>query len=190
MKSRTGYIYFDENKNRWVGRVMLPADPVTGKRKSVRRFGLTKTDVRKKLSKILVKIEDHGFVSIPTERMTFADLAKEFEERELIPAQYIGEKKVSGRRDLKAPKSWLKSLTEHFGKKKISQITHSDIKSYKHILIKRPVRRGRHSGNGVRTAPVVALICAQSSSSPQTLGCAGTSCSHLSQPILISSNES
>ena len=78
MKSRTGYTYFDKKKKRWVGRVMLPADPITGKRKSVRRFGLTEADVRKKLRKVVDKLEENGAVSIPAERMTFADLAKEY----------------------------------------------------------------------------------------------------------------
>jgi len=96
MKSRTGYTYFDQKKKRWVGRVMLPADPVTGKRKSVRRFGLTEADVRKKPRKIVGIIEDEGPASIPVERMTFADLAEEYEENELIPAEYIGEKRLPG----------------------------------------------------------------------------------------------
>lgn len=150
MKSRTGYTYFDQKKKRWVGRVMLPADPITGKRKSVRRFGLTEADVRKKLRKLVDTIEDKGLTSIPAERMTFADLAKEYEENELIPAQYIGEKKVAGRRDLRAPKAWLKSLTEHFGKKRLNQITFSDIKAYKLVLIRKPVRSKQQSSNDVR----------------------------------------
>jgi integrase len=150
MKSRTGYIYFDKKKRRWAGRVMLPADPVTGKRKSVRCFALTKTDVRKKMQKVLNKVENQGLASISPERMTFADLAREYAEHELIPAEYIGEKKVAGRRELRAPRAWLKSLTEHFGKKKLSQITYSDIKAYKFILIKKPVRNGKQSASDVR----------------------------------------
>jgi len=74
----------------------LPADPITGKRRSVRRFGLTEADVRKKLRKVVDKLEENDAVSITAERMTFADLAKEYEENELIPAEYIGEKKVAG----------------------------------------------------------------------------------------------
>jgi hypothetical protein len=149
MKSRTGYTYFDQKKKRWVGRVMLPADPVTGKRKSVRRFGLTEADVRKKLRKLVGLIEDEGTTSIPTDRMTFAELAKEYEENELIRAEYIGEKKVAGRRDLRSSKAWLKSLTEHFGKKRLSQITFGDIKAYKLVLIRRPVHYNQQSSNGV-----------------------------------------
>jgi len=102
------------------------------------------------MQNVLNKFENQGPESIPKERMTFADLAKEYEDRELIPAQYIGEKKVAGRRALTGPKAWLKSLTEHFGKKKLSDITFGDIKNYKLILIKRPVRSGKQSTNGVR----------------------------------------
>jgi hypothetical protein len=149
MKSRTGYTYFDQKKKRWVGRVMLPADPVTGKRKSVRRFGMTEAEVRKKLRKLVGLIEDEGATSIPVDRMTFAELAKEYEENELIPAEYIGEKMVAGRRDLRPSKAWLKSLTEHFGKKRLNQITFGDIKAYKLVLIRRPVHYNQQSSNGV-----------------------------------------
>jgi hypothetical protein len=89
MKSRTGYTYFDQKKKRWVGIVMLPADPVTGKRKSVRSFGLTEADVRKKLRKLVDIIEGEVPASIPVDRLTFADLAKEYEENEWIPVEYI-----------------------------------------------------------------------------------------------------
>ncbi len=150
MKSRTGYTYFDQKKKRWVGRVMLPADPVTGERKSVRRFGMTEADVRKKLRKLVDLIEDDGATSIPVDRMTFAELAKDYEENELIPAEYIGEKKVADRRDLRSSKAWLKSLTEHFGKKRLNQITFGDIKAYKLILIRRPVRSPQQNYNVVR----------------------------------------
>ena len=51
---------------------------------------------------------------------------------------------------MRAPKAWLKTLTEHFGKKRLNQITYSDIKTYKLILIKRPVRSTQQSTNGVR----------------------------------------
>lgn len=129
---------------------MLPADPVTGKRKSVRRFGLTEADVRKKLRKLVDIIEDEGATLIPIDRMTFAELAKEYEENELIPAEYIGGKKVAGRRDLRSSKAWPKSLTEHFRKKRLSQITFGNIKAYKLVLIRRPVRDPEQNSNDVR----------------------------------------
>jgi hypothetical protein len=32
MKARTGYLFYDESRKRWVGRVTFP-DPTTGKRR-------------------------------------------------------------------------------------------------------------------------------------------------------------
>jgi len=44
---------------------MLPGALITGKRKSVCRFGLTEAEVRKKLCKLSDIIEDEDPVSIP-----------------------------------------------------------------------------------------------------------------------------
>jgi IS1 family transposase len=59
--------------------------------------------------------------------MTFEDLAKVFEKKKLVKAKYVNGRKVSGRRDLSAPKAWLASLREYFGKKKLADLKHSDL---------------------------------------------------------------
>jgi hypothetical protein len=56
-------------------------------------------------------------------RMTFEDLAKVFEKKKLVKAKYVNGRKVSGRRDLSAPKAWLASLREYFGKKKLAEFS-------------------------------------------------------------------
>jgi hypothetical protein len=53
-------------------------------------------------------------------RMTFEDLAKVFEKKKLVKAKYVNGRKVAGRRELSAPKAWLASLLEYFGKKKLA----------------------------------------------------------------------
>ena len=87
---------------------------------------------------------------VPMKAYFYSGEIDEKPETGAIPAEYIGEKKVAGRRELRAPKAWLKSLTEHFGKKRLNQITFGDIKAYKLILIRRPVRNNQQFPNDVR----------------------------------------
>jgi integrase len=75
--------------------------------------------------------EQKGKVSVEPGKMTFADLAERFIKDRLIPAQYAGEKKVAGRRELSAPRAFLKALIEHFGRRKLADIKHSEIEQYK-----------------------------------------------------------
>ncbi|HKX31236.1 MAG TPA: site-specific integrase [Blastocatellia bacterium] len=141
MKSRTGYIFYDEGRKRWIAR-FAPVDAESGKQREFKRYCLTKTEARKKLQELVNNYEQRGPVLIAAERMTFADLASEYEEKRIIPAQYIGEKKVAGMRNTISPKLFLKSLTDHFGKKRLTAITHADLENYKLVLIKRPTRAG------------------------------------------------
>jgi hypothetical protein len=58
----------------------------------------------------------------------------------LIEAKYVNGRKVLGRRELSAPNSWLASLREYFGKKKLVSLKHSDLEDFKSHLADKPVR--------------------------------------------------
>ena len=109
MKSATGYIFFDEKKKRWVAR-FAPVNKVTGKQKEFKRLCLTKTEARKKLDELRQKYEKSGSGSINADKATFAFLAAKFKKERLVPAVYVGERKIAGRRDLTSPEGWLKQL--------------------------------------------------------------------------------
>jgi hypothetical protein len=79
---------------------------------------------------LLVVDQRRGPVLITAERVTFADLASEYEEKRILPAQCIGEKKVAGMRNTVSPKLFLKSLTDHFGKKRLTAITRADLENH------------------------------------------------------------
>jgi integrase len=130
MKTRTGYTYYDEKRKSWVAR-FAPIDPTTGKRQNLKRYADTKAEAARKLRKMIEEYEQKGEVSVEPGKMTFAELAERFKKERLIPAQYAGEKKVAGRRELSAPKAFLKALTEHFGRRKLADIKHADIEQYK-----------------------------------------------------------
>jgi hypothetical protein len=57
---------------------------------------------------LILKVGTAGFE--PT-----APLARKFREEKLIPAVYVGDKKIAGRRELTAPRAWLLQLEYCFG---------------------------------------------------------------------------
>ncbi|HEX9273244.1 MAG TPA: tyrosine-type recombinase/integrase [Candidatus Binatia bacterium] len=142
MKAKQGYVYFDKKRKRWIARYQ-PVDPITGERRNLKRYATTKIEANKKLDALKEKVSEGDPTAITPGKRTFADLAKEFEKKKLIPAEYIGEKKIAGRRELSAPQSWMKSLVKKFGRLPLASITHSHIEEYKRELAKRPTKNGK-----------------------------------------------
>lgn len=138
MKAKKGYVYFDNSRKRWVARFQ-PIDPLTGERSNLKQYAKTKTEAMEKLDALKEKARTTGVAVIAGKNLTFADLAQQYKEKKLIPAEYAGEKKIAGRRDLSAPNSWLESLVEKFGRLSLTFITHSLLEEYKRELAKRPV---------------------------------------------------
>jgi integrase len=87
----------------------------------------------RQLRKDLVKQLDspEGRTEIDTQRITFAKVAERYEEVRLIPAQYVGDRKIAGLRSVRSPKISIKRLIKHFGAARICSITHSQIDEYR-----------------------------------------------------------
>jgi hypothetical protein len=139
MKSITGYLYYDEDRNSWLGRVSF-RDPVTGKRIWRKCYGETKTEARKKLGELRQKLEKSGGISLDADKQTFVFLAQKFKKERLVPAVYVGERKIAGRRELTSPECWLKQLRFFFGPVKLNEITKGKIGQFKLWLSKLPTR--------------------------------------------------
>jgi len=142
MKAKKGYVYFDEKRKRWIARYQ-PVDPFTGERRNLKRYAKTKLEAMEQLDALKKNAREAEFRPLSSEKITFAALAEEYKKKKLIPAEYIGEKKIAGRRELSAPRSWLKSLVKKFGRLPLSSITHSHIEEYKRELAKRPTQNDK-----------------------------------------------
>jgi hypothetical protein len=139
VKLVTGYVVYDKNKKRWLGRITYK-DPMTGKRVWRKCYGQTKTEARIKLDGLRKKFEKSGGRSINADRTPFTFLAERFKRERLVPAVYVGEKKIAGRRDLISPEAWLKQLLFFFGPVKLNEITKGRIEQFKLWLSKLPTR--------------------------------------------------
>jgi integrase len=83
------------------------------------------------IDKFKKDLEKGGSDYVGAEKMTFADLAKEYKESKLVPAVMRRGRKVSGLKGLQSAQCHLKALIDHFGRRKIRTITHGSIEKFK-----------------------------------------------------------
>jgi integrase len=128
MKERTGFIT-ERNGNLYV---RICYTDSLGKKRELMRRAKDQADAEK-LRKKLVKQLDatDADKELKAERTTFAHVAIQYKDLYLIPAKYVGDRKVAGRRSLKSPLQWIERLIKRFGKAKIKSITHAQIDAYR-----------------------------------------------------------
>jgi len=138
------------SRKRWCARIN-PTDPETGRERPVRKYAQTKTEAERLLRGLLNEHEAAP-LALRSGQMTFAQLAAEYRKKKLIPAKYVGERKIAGRRELTAPESFLRSAEAFFGAKKIAAIRHSDLEAYRLHLADLPTRTGARSMAAINRA--------------------------------------
>jgi integrase len=135
MRARVGSVVRRKGRGRnakptWWARVTY-TDPVTGKRHDRQRRAENKVDAGDKVHELLAEIDATGGKSLSREHMTFLDLATYFEKQYLKPAEYVHGRKVAGVRSISPAMAAVKALKEHFGKRQLRGITHSDIRDFR-----------------------------------------------------------
>jgi integrase len=129
MKERTGFLVRRAGGQLYV---RISFTDSLGKRRELMRRAKDKQhakQLQKELSKQLDSIAAGGKVQAkPT---AFKELAQQYASTKLIPAQYVNERKIAGRRSLVAPKIYIQRLISHFGNVKLSNITHHQIDLYR-----------------------------------------------------------
>jgi integrase len=93
----------------------------------------------KLIDKWKAELDSQGEAYLDASKITFLQLAAEYEAKRLVPAEYRNEKKVKGMRDWKDARRRLKISIGHFGKKRIRSITYADIENFRDDLLGRPV---------------------------------------------------
>ena len=135
-----------------------------GKRKEKHIKAESKTHARELYEKMRRAFEDHGQETIDATRMIFRQLAEHYKKARLQPAEYKGDRKISGRRSYKAPLGYVATLVSPFGGKHIKSITHADIERFKQ----------KHPRRTEQSAPLPAStvslrFCAQCCALPSAL---------------------
>lgn len=134
MRRRKGFVTFDEKEDCWIARTSLTDD--NGKRRNIKRRAKSKSEAENKLATILRDIETEGKKVVDYNQMTFANLADFYEKRYLHDAVYVNNQKVSGLRDAASSLRHLRNFRNYFGRKKLREITHFDVQSYRDERLK------------------------------------------------------
>src|SRR5882724_1912521 len=147
MRARVGSIIRRKARGKgakptWWARVTY-TDPVTGKRHDRQRRAENKVDAGDLVHELLAELDATGGRSLAKEHMTFLDLATYFEKQYLKPAEYVDGRKVAGVRSLSPAIAAVNTLKEHFGKRQLRGITHSDIRSFRAERLATKTRAGK-----------------------------------------------
>lgn len=103
-----------------------------GKKRELMRRANDRKHARQLQKELVNKLDSSdGRAEIDAEKITFAKVAEQYEKVKLIPARYVGDRKIAGLRSVKSPKTYMKRLVEHFGKARIRSITHSQVDEYR-----------------------------------------------------------
>jgi len=110
-----------------------------GRRRELMRRAQNKKhaqELKKQLVKQLASVEPgKQRAELDAQKLTFAKVAAAYEAARLVPAQYVGDRIVSGLRSLRIPKPYLQRLVEHFGPARIRSITYSQVDEFRYSLL-------------------------------------------------------
>jgi integrase len=127
-RERTGYTGQDKH-GRWFYRYQYT--DASGKRLNIRRLASSESRAKIALRKALDKLEIVGDSVVEGERLRFRDLAKTYAAHSIVPARYIGDRKIAGRRSIAPVEIALAVLREHFANRLIKDIKHHDLELFK-----------------------------------------------------------
>lgn len=113
-----------------------------GKRHEVWRRAKSRTHAKELAEEIRGELAEHGEESVQATFNTFNQLADYYEKRYLVPAKFVEGRRVSGRRSLGPPKTYLKALRLYFGERRLRSITYEDLHEYKQVRFEVKVRPG------------------------------------------------
>jgi len=117
-----------------------------GKQRDLWRKAENRPHARKLIRELLQEIEQKSAAGLDASNMTFAELAAYYIEHYLKPAEYVGERKVSGVRGVRQALASVKPLQEYFGKRPLRLISYNEIKSYKQARLTTPTVHGKQRG--------------------------------------------
>jgi hypothetical protein len=141
MKSREGYVFFDERSKKWVARFSPFVNATT--RKNFTRSRATRRDALKALRELIQYYETKGAAALDTGNLSFEQLANRYREAKMMEAEFVGERKVAGMRAQSSSQSYWRALREYFGNKRISAIKYDDLEALKLHLVRKPTQHGK-----------------------------------------------
>src|SRR5205085_11590230 len=139
-KEKRGYVFKDKY-NRWFARTSYRDE--TGKYHNVKKVARNRIHAKEVLKGLIRELDDHGGKSVEAAKLTFGQLADFYEKTYLIEAQYVGDRKVAGLRSCYDAKLRLETLRNYFGKRRLREISHSDLEEFRLARLGTATRPGK-----------------------------------------------
>ncbi len=109
------------------------------------------------IKEMVAELENHGEETLKSDKLTFVNLAADYESKRLVEATFANGIKVSGKRSVQPSKSSLKPLREYFGRMLVRSIKFSDIEAYKAQRFKTQVVIKTKDGKIVRDRKISSI---------------------------------
>ena len=138
-RQRTGGVSFDKNRGSWIARFTYKDE--FGRKRNIRRQVANKTEGKNLLKELIEKLEKHGEKIIDGDRLTFQQLAEEYEKKRLFKPTITASGKTIGLKSYQSARRRLKTLVSHFGSRRLRAITHADLESFKRLRLETPPQR-------------------------------------------------
>lgn len=135
-RPRTGSVKWNKKRKYWEARLDWTDD--NGSEHCRKRQVDSKTEGNHAVKQWIKELEEQGSDYVGADRMTFEQIAAEYEKERLIPPVYKDGVKVMGLRDWKGQKRRLASLVRYFGSKRIRTITATDLDRFRKARLQTP----------------------------------------------------
>jgi len=145
MPARTHYRFIYEKPRKGIIARLRIINP-DGTRREIDRVARSRKHANQILDELEVEFLSGGTELLDAGKMTFRELAKIYSKEKVVPAVYVGERKVSGLKKPEATRNRVNALVRYFGEWPIKKITNRDLLNYKDYLIKAPTRYGKARG--------------------------------------------
>jgi integrase len=137
---KSGYVYQDPRNKKWVARLTYTGND--GKQKSLKQSADSKTEAKRILKALVLKMETKGEESIRLEKIIFRDLAERYASLKIKAPVFRGDKLISGLRSHKMLRIYLGYLVSHFGAMRVVDISPARIQAYKEDRLNTLTNRG------------------------------------------------
>jgi len=125
----------------WVARLSY-VDRESGRKVDRMRTATTKHEAGRLLDELRGEYRTRGRIDVDKRLATFADLAQSYTDAHVHPAEYRAGRKTSGLKSHYQVTLYLDVLRNHFKRRRVRDIRHSDILAFRRLRLRTPVKHG------------------------------------------------
>lgn len=117
----------------------------TGRIRTQEKRATSRTAAKALRDQMAARFEAEGPPKANADRLTFADLARQYIEERCVPAVYAGERKIAGQKHPEKLRNHVERLVSYFGPRRLLELQQDweAVQTYKMHLLATPTQHGR-----------------------------------------------